>query len=231
LSDLLSELIQTDKIGIITITFLAGLTGSIHCIGMCGAFASTCASKTSALGFYHIGRLISYSLLGLLGGLLGSLFIQLIENPIFQLIPSVVLGLGFIIFGIRTLKTKQLKLSSPHFLQKKINNLYVLFFKTENLSLRSFLLGISSSLLPCGLLYGVLIALVTFQNPITGVIGMASFCVGTMPALFVAPSAIAKIINPLKAKWPQFIAMTTTSVGVFIITYRLVNAYEEIICH
>ena len=231
MSDLLSELIQADKVGIITITFLAGLTGSIHCIGMCGAFASTCASKTSALGFYHIGRLISYSLLGLLGGLLGSLFVQLIDNPIFQLIPSVLLGLGFIIFGVRTFNRKEFKLSGPRFLQSRVNRLYSLFFKTENLSLRSFLLGISSSLLPCGLLYGVLIALVTFQNPITGAIGMASFCIGTMPALFVAPGAIAKVINPLRDRWPQFIAMTTTTVGVFIITYRLVYAYEKIICH
>jgi len=231
LSDLLGSLIQADKIGIITITFLAGVTGSIHCIGMCGAFASTCASSKSNLGFYHGGRLLSYTLLGVLGGLIGSLFLNFIEDPIVQLVPSLFLGGAFIIFGVGAFRKKSLSLFAPTFIQKKTSKLYGTLFKTKDHTLRSFLLGVSSSLLPCGLLYGMLIALSSFQNPLTGAIGMASFCLGTVPALFLAPSVINKFVKPLKQRWPQFIAMSTTSVGLFIITYRLVNAYEKILCH
>jgi sulfite exporter TauE/SafE len=198
---------------------------------MCGAFASTCTAKGSHLGSYHLGRIISYSILGILGGLIGSVFISLIEDPIFQAIPSILLGLAFIIFGVRMMKKKKLTLWTPTPIQNRINKLYQSFFSTQNIALRSFLLGISSSLLPCGLLYGVLVALSTFQSPTTGAIGMASFCLGTMPALFVAPTLISKLLEPLKKKWPEVIALTTTSVGIFIITYRLVNAYEKVLCH
>ncbi len=231
MSDLSTSLLEADKLGVIAITFLVGFSGSIHCIGMCGAFASTCASKNSSLVFYHMGRIISYTTLGFIAGLAGSTFTQFFQDPLIQLIPSFILGLGFIIFGLRAFRSGKLQLRGPLFFQKSVNKVYSLFFKTKNLLLRSFLIGISSSLLPCGLLYGVLIALTTFQNPTTGAIGMASFCLGTIPALLVAPSIIVKILQPIKKRWPQIVATATTSLGLFIITYRLVGVYEKTFCH
>lgn len=178
-----------------------------------------------------MGRIISYTTLGFIAGLAGSTFTQFFQDPLIQLIPSFILGLGFIIFGLRAFRSGKLQLRGPLFFQKSVNKVYSLFFKTKNLLLRSFLIGISSSLLPCGLLYGVLIALTTFQNPTTGAIGMASFCLGTIPALLVAPSIIVKILQPIKKRWPQIVATATTSLGLFIITYRLVGVYEKTFCH
>ena len=58
--------------------FLIGLLGSAHCVGMCGPFALLAAAggpeRKSAFGptlTYSLGRLITYSLIGILFGLLG----------------------------------------------------------------------------------------------------------------------------------------------------------------
>ena len=58
--------------------FILGLLGSLHCIGMCGPIAMILPlSKTNAtkkhiqILLYHFGRIITYSLLGALFGLVG----------------------------------------------------------------------------------------------------------------------------------------------------------------
>ena len=58
-----------------------GLLGSFHCIGMCGPIAfmlpvdrSNNFKKISQIFLYHLGRIFSYSLIGLLFGLLGKSF-------------------------------------------------------------------------------------------------------------------------------------------------------------
>ena len=62
---------------------LLGFLGSLHCIGMCGPIAfmlpvdhKNSSKKVAQVGLYHIGRIISYSIIGLIFGLLGkSLYI------------------------------------------------------------------------------------------------------------------------------------------------------------
>src|SRR4051812_10683184 len=60
---------------LITTIFLASLVGSLHCAGMCGAFlaiaiglpgASQPSPRRAATlqSLYHLGRLVSYTLLG-----------------------------------------------------------------------------------------------------------------------------------------------------------------------
>ncbi len=58
-----------------------GLLGSFHCIGMCGPIAfilpvdrSNNIKKISQISLYHFGRIITYSLIGLLFGLMGKSF-------------------------------------------------------------------------------------------------------------------------------------------------------------
>src|SRR5690625_5954629 len=61
--------------------FLFGLLGSFHCIGMCGpiAFILPVDRTSRAKGMwqtslYHMGRLLTYTIIGVLFGLIGSSF-------------------------------------------------------------------------------------------------------------------------------------------------------------
>ena len=66
---------------IIQIGFFMGLLGSIHCVGMCGPLVMALPlvdkqgfQKFLAIALYHIGKMGSYAMLGIIFGLLGSQF-------------------------------------------------------------------------------------------------------------------------------------------------------------
>ena len=66
---------------------ILGLLGSLHCVGMCGPIAfmlpvdrSNSFKKVSQIGMYHFGRLLAYSIIGLVFGLVGKSFSHLAYN-------------------------------------------------------------------------------------------------------------------------------------------------------
>src|SRR3954469_14309814 len=58
--------------------FLLGLMGSLHCAGMCGPLVlmtpvvgHSRASRVASRVLYHLGRITTYALIGLLFGMIG----------------------------------------------------------------------------------------------------------------------------------------------------------------
>ena len=80
-----------------------GLLGSFHCVGMCGPIAfmlpvdrSNSFKKVTQISLYHFGRLISYSIIGLVFGLLGKgLYIFGLQQQL-----SIIIGILMIIVVI-----------------------------------------------------------------------------------------------------------------------------------
>ena len=80
--------------------FILGLLGSLHCVGMCGPIAfmlpvdrSNSLKKVSQVLLYHIGRLVTYSFIGLCFGLIGkSLYIFGIQQRL-----SIIIGVIMIV--------------------------------------------------------------------------------------------------------------------------------------
>ena len=204
-----------------------GITGSIHCALMCGAIATSCSSKVSYNINYQIGRVISYSLLGLIAGFMGASFRELSDNPYIKNIPAFMLGLFFIYWGVSTLLNKKSLITLPASLSAFLHNALGKFYGKSESSYRSLMIGLLTALLPCGLLYGVVISLAMFQNPLIGVIGMFFFCLGTIPALFISPTIIQKMIQPLQKKFPKATSLTLISFGLLTISYRIYTSYGE----
>ena len=80
--------------------FVIGLVGSLHCVGMCGPIVAALPidtrSRMSLIGgrlLYNIGRVITYTLLGIIFGLVGKGFFM----GGYQQIVSIVLGAAIII--------------------------------------------------------------------------------------------------------------------------------------
>lgn len=231
MSDLLINISQASLWGICAIGFTAGLAGSLHCVGMCGAFATSCSQSKEHLFSYHLGKMTSYALLGGAVGLIGSSFTYLTDDPYMKVIPSILMGLFFIFIGIKSLKRKRVSIPLPQKIQRKAQGLMVESYSMRQGTPRSFSLGFLSALLPCGLLYGVLFSFAVLQNPFSGAIGMLSFGLGTIPALTIAPTLLTKIIKPLKEEWPKLTSLGLISLGFVTITYRMVIAYGQASCH
>ncbi len=229
--DLFNEFNQAGLAGIPLVGFLAGLGGSLHCVGMCGAFATSCSSRSGGVVFYNSGRLTSYTAMGILSGFLGASFTYLFKDPWISALPAIILGFFFLFWGYNSLRGKSVALKLPSSLNKLIQRRLGKVYIMQSGGFRSFLLGSLSVFLPCGLLYGVMLALATFQDPFMGALGMLSFGLGTLPAMALAPAAITKILRPLKEQWPKFTSFGLISLGLITIIYRMVIAYEQASCH
>lgn len=169
---------------------LFGLLGSFHCIGMCGPIAfmlpvdrSNTFRKVSQIFLYHFGRIITYSLIGLLFGLLGKSFY--LFNLQQQL--SIFIGVLMIVIVLIPYKTfNKYNLSKPlyRFISKVKSALgKELKKKTPDTFLT---IGFLNGFLPCGLVYMALFGALATGDAWQGSMYMAVFGVGTIPLMTTA---------------------------------------------
>jgi len=178
--------------------FVIGLFGSLHCIGMCGPIAIALpVPNTSNLSFiigrflYNIGRVLTYSFLGAIFGLLGSRFV------IAGFQQGISIALGVIILLVVLMPSKYKKIVTQHPLILKLSSplkesIGVLFKKGTFSSM--FLIGILNGLLPCGLVYVALAGAIASGDAISGAAVMILFGLGTVPAMFTT-TIFGKFIN------------------------------------
>ncbi len=167
-----------------------GLLGSFHCIGMCGPIAfmlpvdrSNNLKKTSQIALYHFGRIFTYSLIGLLFGLLGKSF-NLFG---FQQQLSITVGVFMIVIILIPYKTfNKYNFSKPLFqLISKVKS--ALGKELKKKSPDTFLtIGFLNGFLPCGLVYMALFGALATGDALQGSLYMALFGLGTIPLMTTA---------------------------------------------
>jgi sulfite exporter TauE/SafE len=191
---------------------LLGFLGSFHCVGMCGPIAlalplnrSTRFTKIIGAVLYNFGRVVTYSLLGLLFGLLGKGFV--IAD--YQQFLSIATG-SIILILLFTGKINNSKnVFSPlfGFVSKVKEQLRNQFKKSSNTSL--FFIGTLNGLLPCGLVYLGVAGAIATGDGLQGSLFMSLFGLGTIPAM-ITLSLISDFItlnfrNKMRRVMPVFI--------------------------
>lgn len=165
--------------------FSLGLLGSLHCLGMCAplmlALPLTKQQKWSMVFDalqYNLGRVVTYSLLGLVFGLLGKgLFIADLQQEF-----SIVLGIVLLLIVVFKVNLEYHFFRIPfmarynHFLKQQFNRL----LRHRN---SHFLVGTLNGFLPCGLVYLALAGAVTTSTPLNGATFMTLFGLGTIPLM------------------------------------------------
>jgi len=208
------------------VSLLAGLGGSLHCVGMCGGLVTATCQKSNDVFRYQAGRLIGYLTLGFFAGMLGKIFTVQQDNPKMTLIPGLILGGLFLFWGIQNFRGKKAELPAPKFVGQLYTKLFVvLVAKNKNFS-RSFFTGLLSILLPCGLLYGVVFGVAAFEHSFHALFTMFFFWLGTLPSMVLAPSIIQKILRPLKLRLPKTYAISLILIGCLTISYRVFRFQE-----
>lgn len=171
--------------------FTAGLFGSIHCVGMCGGI-------TSALGLtiknerkvlfsvlFQLGRLTSYAIAGSLIGLLGASLLGIDKPGLTTMILRLAAAtfmflLGLYLAGWFPKFVVLERIGMP--LWRKISPVSQKLIPVTKVH-QAVLLGAIWGWIPCGLVYSVLIWSAASVDPMTGALTMASFGLGTMPAM------------------------------------------------
>ncbi|MGF7080231.1 sulfite exporter TauE/SafE family protein [Mucilaginibacter sp. UYCu711] len=179
------------------IGFFIGLFGSVHCIGMCGPLAFAIPTFHTRWWLivadkllYNSGRIITYSLLGLLIGLIGK---QLWLLGLQQWV-SILTGILVIMAAItRLLKIRLAHNSAFSDLFKPVNKIlsYALRHKAGH-----FIVGVLNGFLPCGFVYIALIGAVNTPSPLSAAMFMLFFGFGTFPLMLLATIS-SGFIGPL----------------------------------
>ena len=170
--------------------FILGLLGSFHCVGMCGPIAfmlpvdrSNSVKKISQIAIYHFGRLLAYSIIGLVFGLIGkSLFIFGYQQQL-----SIIIGVLMILVVVIPQKTfNKYNFSRPIYkLISKVKSALGVALKKKTMD--TFLtIGFLNGFLPCGLVYIALFAALARGNAASGSLYMAVFGMGTIPLMTTA---------------------------------------------
>lgn len=186
-----------------------GFLGSFHCIGMCGALALSLpiqhlegAKKTIGIILYNLGRVCTYALLGLLFGALGSSF----EFFGWQQILSIVAGIVLLLMAILQFsgQRKQTPLWLEKYWNKPIISKIAPLFQSKKL-INTFNIGLLNGLLPCGLVYIAIAGALATSHLFSGMLFMAFFGLGTLPAMM----AIGITGNKIGYNFRNFIKKST----------------------
>lgn len=165
-----------------------GLLGSFHCIGMCGPIALALPvhqysplKKYLGIFLYNLGRVTTYTFLGILFGLLGQSFF--IGG--FQQIVSISIGVLLLLSVILT-QTKWFNTPSFGFIYSFINKVKQQLGNLFNKKGLHFLffIGLLNGLLPCGLVYLGIAGAIATGNYIRGAEFMFYFGIGTVPVMY-----------------------------------------------
>jgi hypothetical protein len=175
--------------------FVLGLAGSLHCAGMCGPLAlalPVTGAGWSSFGvgrlIYNVGRVFTYSVLGLIFGLIG----QTLALVGVQRWVSLTLGI-VLLAGL--LASRRLALAAPVVrLVARLRQAMAGFLQRRSLPALA-VLGALTGLLPCGLVYVAALSAAATGGPIAGAGYMAVFGVGTFPVM-LAISLSGRLIQP-----------------------------------
>jgi sulfite exporter TauE/SafE len=198
-----------------------GLLSSLHCIGMCGPIALALPvykgglfQQLTGLLVYNGGRALTYSLLGVFFGLVGSSLVVL------GLMRYLTIAVGVIILLYVVLPTKVGSRLHPPL---KWNRAVAAVKSRLAKYLRSnhaggwFLLGVFNGLLPCGLVYLALITSVATGTVVNGGLFMLLFGLGTFPAMF-AVGFFRHYFTPVsRTKFRRILPIMLGVVGIWLI--------------
>ncbi len=172
----------------------AGLFGSLHCAGMCGplvlAFAARGAGGSGRVPAvrvhfaYHAGRFLSYVCLGLLAGAAGSAIAVLGGAASWRALVS---GLLMLIAG--SLMLARLPFSGGCLFPLRLLSGLSSIGTTE----AALYVGLCTPILPCGMLYAMLMQAAAAGSILRGGVTMLAFVAGTIPALGLMGAASAAI--------------------------------------
>ncbi len=196
---------------------LLGLAGSLHCIGMCGPLVLILPfqseSKLSGLFqslLYHVGRVFVYVMMGLLFGLV----FQIVDLKYFEQYFSLAIGVLFLILWSKEQFFKQ---------KAKVGGLqtFVLDMFGKAMKMKSvmgmFLAGMFNGMLPCGLVYGALLAAFGTGTTVGAVQFMLGFGLATIPAMLLVYFAKSLISNKLRLNLAKLLQWWLLILGVWFL--------------
>lgn len=193
-------------------------------LSMSATFASTSqelrgANKAKPILLFHIGRIVSFFILGGVIGMVGSAF-QL--GTIGTFILGLIIGLAMLFLGLNLLDVfhfaKRFQPTMPKFISKHAHSV-----SKFNHTLTPLLVGIATFFLPCGFTQSMQIYTLTTGNFLKGGLTMLAFALGTLPVLALISFSSFSIKNSSKS------GIFFKSAGLIVIMFALFNLMSSLV--
>ena len=220
------NLVDTSSLSYGTV-FAVGIIASLStCMAVVGGLLLSMSATFAKEGdkvkpqvLFHLGRLVSFFILGGVIGAIGSAFAL---NTSATFVLSVVIGIVMLILGINLLDVfpwaKRLQPSMPRALARRAHNTSSL-----NHTLTPLLVGIATFFLPCGFTQSMQIYTLSTGSFMAGGLTMLAFALGTLPVLALISFSSFSIQNSLKA------GVFFKSAGLIVILFALFNLINSLV--
>jgi sulfite exporter TauE/SafE len=215
--------------------FTLGLVSSAHCIGMCGGImgalsmaipAEAKAKRIKILISYNLGRILSYTLMGLVAGFFAKQFAGLGGGPLLRIVAGVLLiAMGLYLADWWRGLTKLENLG--RYLWVYIQPLGKGLMPVDKIS-KALLLGALWGWLPCGLVYAALAMAMTQPAPGLAAGAMLAFGLGTLPAVLAAGLIAQQLVRALQQRQVRVVlALMVILFGVWTIWGSLGHGHHN----
>lgn len=205
-------------------TFLVGLFGSLHCLGMCGGISSAFgfAQKVpmTTLLTYNLGRVATYSALGACLGLFGQKAVVILPEVkllLHGLASLLLIAMGLYIsqwwMGLVVIE----KMGGLVWRQVQPITRHLMPINTP---FKALGLGLVWGMLPCGLVYSTLALSLSAANWHVAALMMFSFGLGTMPMMLVSGGLSRQVFSLLRDKNARTVAAIVV-IAMGVVTFAI----------
>lgn len=222
----LVNIVNTNSLSYGTIFAIGAVASLSTCMAVVGGIVLSMSAtfakegdKTKPQVLFHLGRLISFFVLGGVIGVLGSAFTL---NTFTTFILSLIIGIVMLILGINLLDifhfTKKFQPSMPKFLSRHALNITKI-----NHTFTPFLVGLATFFLPCGFTQSMQIYTLTAGGFFQGGMIMFMFALGTFPILALLSFSSFSINKSSKS------GIFFKTVGLIVIMFAIFNLINSMV--
>jgi sulfite exporter TauE/SafE/copper chaperone CopZ len=207
--------------------FIIGIIASLSsCMALVGGLVLSMSATFANSGdkvkpqvLFHVGRLISFFVLG---GLLGAVGSTLAIDSTVSLTLGFMVGIVMIILGLNLLGifkwTKHIVPSMPRFISK-----HAIGVSKLNHSLTPFIVGVATFFLPCGFTQSMQILALSTGSFVHGALTMLAFSLGTLPVLALVSFSSVGFKDPNKSR------VFFKTAGLIVITFAILNLLNALV--
>ena len=229
--------------------FLVGLLGSGHCFGMCGGIAAGLGSlpvkdndpqkgaepRATSAYLFNFGRIVSYTCLGLASAWILASAGKMLNVPQWSMILRFITALMIFLIGVQFLFNWQTLAIIERGGAKVWKFVLPIAIRASSMPGGSgrLLLGLCWGLLPCGLVYSVLLTASAAGSPVSGALVMFAFGVGTLPSMLGMSLAAPTLAVVLSDKWTRklmgaaLIFLAVLSVSLMVIKMQGKDGHQH----
>jgi sulfite exporter TauE/SafE len=218
-------------LGNLIAAFVIGLISSVgHCLGMCGGIVAIYSARRPALaganpGFaarvasllpVHAGRITTYALLGATVGAAGAILEQVSGLAGWQGAFSILIGGVMLLIGLSLLGVlPPIEVALASISGSPMGRMKGLFGSSSAWS--SLALGLLWGMLPCGLVFAMLMNAASTATPWDGALTMIAFGLGTIPTLLGFGLASGALAPQLRGRLMKVAALIVFFFGAQMI--------------